>query len=59
MGRVELKADRNKGEMYVTGLWPEPGVEWSSARHKKLDIELTRFSRLAGLKEIEWQGQRP
>ncbi|WGI21093.1 crosslink repair DNA glycosylase YcaQ family protein [Amylibacter sp. IMCC11727] len=58
VGRIELKADRSKSEMYVTGFWPEPGVKWSTARHKKLDTELTRFARLASLKHIDWQAQR-
>ena len=59
VGRIELKADRSKGEMYVTGFWPESGVKWPAARHKKLDTELARFARLAGLSQIEWQVQRP
>ena len=59
VGRIELKADRSKGEMYVTGFWPESGVKWPTARHKKLDTELTRFAKLAELSQIEWQVQRP
>lgn len=58
VGRIELKADRAKSQMTVTGFWPEPGVKWPAARHKKLDTELTRFARLAGIKHIDWQAQR-
>lgn len=58
VGRIELKADRTKSEMYVTGFWPETGIKWTPARHKKLDTELTRFARLAGIKNIEWHAQR-
>ena len=54
VGRIELKADRTKSEMTVTGFWPEPGIKWPPARHKKLETELTRFARLAGIKSIQW-----
>ncbi|HCX11291.1 MAG TPA: hypothetical protein DHU81_13325, partial [Hyphomonas sp.] len=43
-GRIEIKADRAKGWMSVTGLWPEPNVKWTPARHDKLNAELTRFA---------------
>lgn len=54
VGRMEIKADRAKGVMTVTGFWPEPGVKWPPARFDRLDAELWRFARLAGIKTINW-----
>jgi len=54
VGRMEIKADRAKGTMTVTGFWPEAKVQWSQARYAKLAAELARFARLAGIIEISW-----
>lgn len=59
VGRIELKADRTKKEMTVTGFWPEPGIKWPASRYKKLETELARFARLAGINQIQWHAQRP
>ena len=52
VGRIELKADRAKGWMRVTGFWPEPRVTWTPARFDRLLAELTRFARLAGTRDL-------
>ncbi|MEQ9257838.1 MAG: crosslink repair DNA glycosylase YcaQ family protein [Roseovarius sp.] len=59
VGRCEVKADRGEGWLRVTGFWPEPGVAWRASRLEKLDAELARFARLAGLTEISWSVPRP
>ena len=59
VGRIELKADRVKDWMHVTGFWPEAHVRWGPARYDKLDAELTRFARLAGINDISWKVPRP
>ena len=59
VGRMEIKADRASGAMRVTGFWPEAGVPWGKPRIAKLDAELTRFARLAGLKDIGWDCPAP
>ncbi|WP_420558000.1 winged helix-turn-helix domain-containing protein [Roseovarius sp.] len=59
VGRLELKADRAAGWMQVTGFWQEPGVKWTAQRMAKLDRELTRFGRLAGIADIGWSVPRP
>lgn len=59
VGRVELKADRKAGLLQVTGFWPEPGVKWGMARLQKLEAELARFGRFAGLGTVEWAAMRP
>lgn len=59
VGRCELKADRAADWMKVTGFWPEDGVRWGKARLAKLDAELRRFARLAGITTVEWDVPRP
>ena len=59
VGRIELKADRAAGWMRVTGFWPEPRVKWGAARLEKLDKELVRFARLAGIGDVSWQVDPP
>ncbi len=54
VGRLELKGDRVKSEMRVTGFWPETGVIWGDVRKAKLHSELRRFARLASLETIKW-----
>ncbi len=53
VGRIEIRADRGRGEMNVTGFWPEPGVRWGEKRKSKLHSELGRFSKLAGVELIQ------
>ncbi|MCP5038241.1 MAG: winged helix-turn-helix domain-containing protein [Rhodobacteraceae bacterium] len=59
VGRIELKADRKAGWLHVTGFWSEPGVKWSNARLEKLNAELVRFARFAGIQTVEWQVNSP
>ncbi len=59
VGRIELKADRVAGWMQVTGFWPEARVKWSANRLDRLDAELIRFARLAGICDICWTVPRP
>lgn len=54
VGRVELKVDRGAGWMRVTGFWPERRVKWSANRLDRLNAELGRFARLAGIRHVEW-----
>lgn len=54
VGRMEIKADRKKGTLTVTGFWPEEGYMWSAQRYEKLDAELQRFARLIGVEHIGW-----
>jgi len=49
VGRIELKADRDRGALHLTGVWPEPGVTWTAPRLARLDAELMRFAKLAGV----------
>jgi uncharacterized protein YcaQ len=55
VGRIELKSDREAGEISVHQLWPEPGVKWTDARQAKLEAELGRLARLVGADEVVWR----
>jgi uncharacterized protein len=55
VGRIEVKSDREAGEISVHQLWPEPGVKWTEARQAKLEAELGRLSRLVGADEVVWR----
>lgn len=55
VGRIEVKADRKARELQVLNLWPEPDVKWTTARAAKLEAELARMARFAGVETIVWQ----
>lgn len=59
VGRLELKADRMAGWMWVTGFWPEPRVKWNVTRLGKLEAELARLSRFVGISQVGWDVPRP
>lgn len=54
VGRIEAKADRSKGTLSVLNHWAEPDALPSARRAEKLDAELSRFARLAGLDTVRW-----
>ncbi len=54
VGRLEAKADRAAGTLSVLNLWPEPGVAWTPNRAAKLEAELARLARLAGVERVIW-----
>lgn len=54
VGRLEAKGDRASGVLTVSKLWWEPGVRTSTARVARLEAELARLCRLAGLERVVW-----
>ncbi len=52
IGRIDMKAHRNCGELRVKALWPERGVKWSTARSRRLDAELERVRRFSGMDRV-------
>lgn len=54
VGRIEAKADRSTGTLNVLNYWPEPDATRSTKRPEKLDAELSRFARIAGLDAVHW-----
>ncbi len=52
VGRIEAKADRATGVLQHMQTWVEPGVKWSNARQTRLEAELGRLARHAGVSEL-------
>jgi uncharacterized protein len=52
VGRIDMKADRGEDRLVVRGLWLEPKLSLSGSRRAKLDQELARQARLAGVRDI-------
>ncbi|MEM5473728.1 winged helix-turn-helix domain-containing protein [Hoeflea sp. AS60] len=52
IGRIDMKADRKAGTLNVARLWLEPKIRASTGRMAKLDAELARVARFAGVSEI-------
>ncbi len=55
IGRIDLKADRKSGVLHVVNLWAEAGVSLNKNRLEKLEKELDRLRRFAGLSVVHWQ----
>lgn len=51
-GRIDMKAQRGRGALKVTAFWPERGIRWSKARAARLEAELDRVRRFAGLETL-------
>ncbi|MNY76445.1 hypothetical protein D3C86_2160250 [compost metagenome] len=60
IGRIDMKADRKKGTLDVKRLWLEPRVKASAGRIEKLEAELDRLARFAGVEQgvylAGWRG---
>ncbi|AJC78187.1 hypothetical protein IE4803_CH00943 [Rhizobium etli bv. phaseoli str. IE4803] len=60
IGRIDMKADRKKSTLDVRRLWLEPGVKASAGRLEKLEAELERVARFAGVEKVVlldgWRG---
>ena len=54
VGRIDMKAYRDKGWLDVKGLWWEPGVRTSKARQARLETEVERWRAYVGLDEVHW-----
>ncbi|WP_075290037.1 winged helix-turn-helix domain-containing protein [Pararhizobium arenae] len=61
VGRIDMKADRKAGSLDVKRLWWERGVRASSGRMDRLDAELARVARFAGVERVNylegWQAE--
>ncbi len=52
VGRIDMKAERGHDRLVVRGLWLEPKLSLSRLRRAKLEQELARQARLAGVRDI-------
>ena len=61
IGRIDMKADRKAGTLDVKRLWLEKGVRASAGRLEKLDAELQRVAKFAGVERVNylegWRGE--
>jgi uncharacterized protein YcaQ len=55
VGRVDMKADRDRGRLHVKALWPERGVRFGSGRMAKLETALERTARLADVSKVTFE----
>lgn len=60
VGRIDMKADRKSGTLDVKRLWWEKGVRTSAGRMERLEAELARLARFAGVERVVfmegWEG---
>ncbi|MFK7869733.1 MAG: winged helix-turn-helix domain-containing protein [Roseobacter sp.] len=49
IGRVDMKAFRDRDMLEVRALWPEAKVRWGKARQAAFEAEVQRLTRLAGV----------
>lgn len=54
VGRVEVKADRQKGTLTLSRFWTETDRLRTPKRSEKLEAELARLAKLAGVKQVLW-----
>lgn len=52
VGRIDMKAHRDCGELRVRALWPERGLRWSNARTQRLEAELDRVRRFTEMDRV-------
>ncbi len=52
VGRIDMKAERDKDRLAVKALWMEPRLSLSKARAGKLERELARQARLGDVRDI-------
>lgn len=54
VGRIEAKGDRAKGTLTISKFWTEADRLRTDKRTTRLEAELARLARLAGLDEVVW-----
>lgn len=59
VGRIELKAHRDRGELEVRGLWLEPGIRRAAARTARIEAEIERWRTFTGLDRETWRAAKP
>lgn len=54
IGRIDMRAKRKEGILEVKRLWLEPNIKLSAARASRIEAELQRQARLAGVGDVTW-----
>lgn len=55
VGRVDMKAYRDRDTLVVRAVWPEPKLRWGKGRIAAFEAELDRLQRLAGVSRISFE----
>jgi hypothetical protein len=55
VGRVDMKAFRDRDALIVRALWPEPRVRWGKGRQAAFEAELGRVVKLAGVSDVMFE----
>ncbi len=55
IGRIDMKADRKAGILDVKRLWLEKGVKPSAGRLERLEAELARLAKFAGVERVDYR----
>ncbi len=55
VGRVDMKAHRDRDVLHVRALWPEQGVRWGKGRVARFEAEVQRMTRLAGVTNVSFE----
>ena len=54
IGRIDMKANRDAGELQIKRLWLEPSYKLTSPRLKRIDAELNRVAKFADMDRVKW-----
>ena len=54
VGRIDMRAKRDSGDLAVAGIWWEPKVRSSKARQARLERQIERIQRFAGVERVVW-----
>lgn len=55
VGRVDMKAFRDKDRLQVRAVWPEPKVRWGKGRISAFETELSRVQWLADVSQVAFE----
>ena len=54
IGRIDMRAQRRNNTLEVKSLWFEKGVKFGADRQARIEAELVRQARLAGVGDVVW-----
>ena len=55
VGRIDMKADRDRNRLHVKAVWPEGNLRFGSGRMSKLEAALSRTARLADVSDVTFE----
>jgi hypothetical protein len=55
IGRIDMKAWRDRDVLIVRAVWPERGARWSKAKTTLLEAEMARVARFSGVGSVQFE----